>query len=447
MFKWIVALMLISCVAFAHEVCHLDRGDGCTVWGFHSDERYDHGHERIPCERSFVGRDDVECWKITNTDDISREVMSDVFPIGEDNVIGVAKNAGGDWEVAIRVEPPTPQPDPPTPQPDPPTPEPEPPTPEPEPPTPEPEPPTPEPEPPTPEPEPPTPEPEPPTPEPEPPTPQPEPPTPEPEPPTPEPEPPVVDPPTTVYTPPVQEPPVVVEEPPVVIEEPTVVVIEKPSLPTYQLRWSMTFEEGAGLRALPFQPNGWDDGNSVTFLSTLYDRLEPDVDLVANLRRTVQLWTTHTGDPYFNNGIGRTTGFYVEMSAQRTLELTKTVRSTRLYRIYYLKKGFNLVGVSLDSPRLKVVSDFFDVFRSVQSVSLGRSPDAHTLYREDTDELVSMLDADTEIEATQGYMLWCNDQEIRHVWGYWWGLVEEPQAAPGVERRIATMWGAIKVGK
>ena len=86
-------------------------------------------------------------------------------------------------------------------------------------------------------------------------------------------------------------------------------------------------------------------------------------------------------------------------------------------------------------------------FRSVQSVKLDRAPDADTLYREDTDELVSMLDADTVIEPTQGYLLWCNGAQERSVWGDWWGLVEESQAAPGVDRRIATMWGAIKVGK
>ena len=84
MFKWIVTLMLISCVAFAHEVCHLDRGDGCTVWYFHStlNERYDHGHEKVPCDRSFVGRDDVECFRITNTAGVSREAMSRVYRVG-----------------------------------------------------------------------------------------------------------------------------------------------------------------------------------------------------------------------------------------------------------------------------------------------------------------------------------------------------------------------------
>ena len=237
-----------------------------------------------------------------------------------------------------------------------------------------------------------------------------------------------------------------VETPVVVIEEPVVVVIEKPPLPTYQLRWSMEFDEGPSLRALPFKPDGWNDGNSITFLSTLYRKLEPDVDLVANLRSTVQAWSTYTGDR-FNNGISDTSGFYVEMNAARKLELTKTVHSTYTYKTYSLSQGMNLVGVAVDTPILKVVSDFFDVFRSVQSVKLHRAPDADTLYRQDTDELVSMLDADTVIEPTQGYLLWCNGAQERSVWGDWWGLVEESQAAPGVERRIATMWGAIKVGK
>ena len=200
------------------------------------------------------------------------------------------------------------------------------------------------------------------------------------------------------------------------------------------------------MRALPFKPNGWNDGNSITFLSTLYQKLEPNVDLVANLRSAVQVWSTYTG-ARFNNGISDTSGFYVEMNAPRKLELTKTVHSTYTYKTYSLSQGMNLVGVPVDTPHLKVVGDFFDVFDSVYAIALERDDDTDKLYREDTDQLVSMLDADTVIEPTQGYLLWCSVDQERSVWGDWWGLVEESQAAPGVDRRIATMWGAIKVGK
>ena len=383
----------------------------------------------VPCDRPFVGRDDVECWKITNTDDISREVMSDVFPIGEDNVIGVAKNAGGDWEVAIRVEPPTPQPDPPTP--------------------------TPEPEPPTPQPELPTPQPEPPTPQPELPTPEPEPPTPEPEPPTPEPEPPVVDPPvstsdpdppiSTPISPPPRTPPVVTPpDPPEPIVEPEPVPV-KPIVLPLTMRYEHTFPAGVSLQHIPLDIEGL---NSVPGVFNLL--VDDVIQLVAS--RGISGWThiRYSNHPAIN-AIWKSIGFVAVMDNEVTIPMEGTFggwqgTTKSVYAHLYLRDGgLTLLGVPVRSKYLETVGDFWKFFDNVISVK-GINPSVSIEDRVSDDWFVE-LDPDTLIDCCTSYLIESDGGDQRALWGVPWAY-EASAAAPGVvagPHLMATTWAAIKV--
>ena len=223
---------------------------------------------------------------------------------------------------------------------------------------------------------------------------------------------------------------------PVVMED----VVLPPTIITETLTYTMTFPQGVSALHLPFP------AARVRYFTDLYYFLGDDnVHFLAALRPTVQVWSVVRGaESLQDEWISPHRGFVANMGNKVALELA--LDNPRYgYTIMYLKTGYNLIGVPRPSSALERVSDFFDVFPTVESVK-GLDPDIEV----GMDDSPSVgwfidLDGDTKIDCCTAYLLYSNDDAQYPVWGFPWHY-EPSSAAPGIWRagKLAVTWGGLK---
>ncbi|MDE0300453.1 MAG: hypothetical protein OXN17_17580 [Candidatus Poribacteria bacterium] len=194
---------------------------------------------------------------------------------------------------------------------------------------------------------------------------------------------------------------------------------------TAYLTFTMIFPKGVNSLHLPFKPY------TAFYFTDLFELLENEnVNSIAALRPTVQLWSIISSSPSVHDEwISRYRGFLIDM--EETVEVTFIRDAFNYgYDMMYLKDGMNLIGVPRNSDDLAVVSDFFVVFDCVAWVEVMIDGDTQIRYHPalESTQLESTLDSDTEISATQGYMVMSLDDDEYPVWGDPWGERIEPMA-------------------
>ncbi len=195
---------------------------------------------------------------------------------------------------------------------------------------------------------------------------------------------------------------------------------------TAYLTFTMTFPKGVNSLHLPFKPY------TAFYFTDLYELLgDENVNSIAALRPTVQVWSIiSSATSLHDEWMSRYRGFLIDM--EETVEVTFIRDAYNYgYDMMYLKDGMNLIGVPRDSEYLAVVSDFFVVFDCVAWVEVMIDGETQILYHPalESMQLESTLDGDTEISATQGYMVMSLDDDEYPVWGDPWGERIEPMMA------------------